>query len=86
MPASSEATVVLPAALHARPAGALVRVAATFTAAIEVCYGERTASARGVLALMSLGALEGATVTVRAEGADADEAVRAVVEVLETTE
>ena len=89
MSASSEthsAEVVLPAHLHARPAGALVQVAARFSSTVEVSYGDRTVSARGVLGLMSLGALAGSTVVVRATGSDATDAVKAVVEVLSLSE
>jgi phosphotransferase system HPr (HPr) family protein len=86
MPTSCEIEVVLPAHLHARPAGALVRAAAGFTSAVEVAYGDRTANARGVLALMGLGATAGTTVVVRATGDDADAAARAVAAVLSNTE
>jgi phosphocarrier protein HPr len=84
MPASSEVPVVLPADLHARPAGALVRAASGFTSTVEIVFGDKTANAKGVLALLGLGATAGTTVIVRATGDDAPEAARAVAEVLET--
>ncbi|MFD0598035.1 HPr family phosphocarrier protein [Catellatospora coxensis] len=76
MPESSETTiaettVVLPAHLHARPAGQVVVTAARFTSTIEIAYGSKTANARGVLALLALGATAGETVTIRATGPDA---------------
>jgi phosphocarrier protein HPr len=83
---TAEATVTLPANLHARPAGRLARTAARFTSAIQVCCGERTAGPTGVLAVMALGATAGAVVTVRAEGPDAEAAVRALADVLSTAE
>ncbi|GAA1635379.1 HPr family phosphocarrier protein [Actinoplanes couchii] len=86
MSPSSEVPVVLPAALHARPAGAVVRAAATFTATVEIRFGERSAPARSALRLMSLNAPAGATVTVHADGADAAGAVAAVTEVLRTAQ
>ena len=86
MSASCEIAVVLPAHLHARPAGALVRAAAAFASAIEIQFGDKTANARGVLALMGLGATAGTTVIVRASGEDADEAARTVAAVLETAQ
>jgi phosphocarrier protein HPr len=82
MSPSSEVEVVLPAALHARPAAEAVRAASIFAADVEVCLGERSVSARSALRLMSLGANAGATVTVRATGDDADLAALAVAEVL----
>jgi phosphocarrier protein HPr len=86
MPTSCEATVVLGAHLHARPAGAVVRAVAPFTGTVEVSHAGRTANARSILALMGLGATAGSTVTVRAEGEDPAAAVAAVVDVLGTTE
>jgi phosphotransferase system HPr (HPr) family protein len=71
-------TVILPADLHARPAGLLARTAAGFTAAVTVCTGERSANARSVLEVMALGAVAGTEVTLRAAGPDAEAAVVAL--------
>ncbi|HEY2948193.1 MAG TPA: HPr family phosphocarrier protein [Micromonosporaceae bacterium] len=84
MPASSEARVVLPVHLHARPAGQVVQAATRFTSEIEISYGERTVSARGVLGVMALGATAGTTVVLRATGDDAAEAVTALAAMLAT--
>ncbi|MGW2724844.1 HPr family phosphocarrier protein [Streptomyces sp. NPDC001492] len=84
--ARQEAAVVLPAPLHARPAGQLARAAATFTSAIQLEYGDRTVNPTGVLAVMGLGATLGSTVTVRAEGPDAEQAVTALAQILATAE
>ncbi|MEU8240037.1 HPr family phosphocarrier protein [Actinoplanes missouriensis] len=84
MSPSSEIEVVLPAALHARPAGAVVRAVAPFQASVQVRRDDRAADARSALRLMSLGAEAGSTVTVVATGGDAPEAAAAVAEVLRT--
>ena len=81
-PTVAEAAVVLPAHLHARPAGALVKLTATFESTVEITSGARTANARGVLGLMSLGALAGSTVVVKAVGPDAAAALDAAVDLL----
>ncbi len=81
-----EVVVVLPAALHARPAAEVVRVAAGFRAAVEVRHGDRSAPARSPLRLMSLGAKAGATVTVHAAGDDAAGAAEAVAGALRLVE
>ena len=86
MPESSEQTLVLPAPLHARPAGALVRITAPFDAVVEISYGDRTANVRGVLAVLALGAPAGSTVIIRASGPDAEAALRAAVETLANSE
>ncbi|MEU7874227.1 HPr family phosphocarrier protein [Dactylosporangium sp. NPDC049140] len=83
MSASSERSVVLPEDLHARPAGALVRVAARFRSTVEVVFGEKIANARSVLAVMALNATAGSTVLVRADGEDAYEAAEAIVSALD---
>ena len=82
MSVSSEIAVVLPAHLHARPAGQVVQAAARFQADVEIEYAGKVANARGVLAVMALGATAGTTVTLRATGPDAAEAVDAVAAVL----
>ena len=76
----AEATVALadPEGLHARPAAALVRLAARFDARITV----NGADASSLLRVIALGLRHGERVTVRAEGAQAPEAVEAVAELL----
>ncbi len=86
MPESSEETVVLPAALHARPAGALVRATAPFDATVEIRYGERSANVRGVLGVLALGAPAESTVVIRASGPDATAALKAAVDSLAEAE
>jgi phosphotransferase system HPr (HPr) family protein len=86
MPARSEATVVLPADLHARPAGALVRAAAGFTSTVEIRYGGKQVSARSVLGVMGLNARAGSSVQVHATGDDAAAAVLALVALLSAYE
>ncbi|WP_371483878.1 HPr family phosphocarrier protein [Kitasatospora sp. NBC_00315] len=85
-PGVAEATVLLPANLHARPAGALARAAATFRSSVRVEYAGRSVSPTGILAVMGLGATKGTSVTVRAEGEDAAEAVTALARVLAEAE
>jgi phosphotransferase system HPr (HPr) family protein len=81
-----EVTVVLPADLHARPAGQLARAAAGFTSAIQLGHSGRTVNPTGVLAVMGLGATAGSTVTVRAEGPDTEQAVTALGDILANAE
>jgi phosphotransferase system HPr (HPr) family protein len=80
--ARAEATVTLPANLHARPAGRLARTAAQFTSAITLEHAGKSINPTGVLAVLTLGATTGATVTITADGPDADAAVRSLVDVL----
>jgi len=85
MPARSEtreAAVVLPAHLHARPAGQLVQAAARFSPDLHLSCRDTTVSARGILAVLGLGAMAGETVLVRASGIDAPAALAAVTSIL----
>ncbi len=86
MPASSEATVALPAgvALHARPAGIFVRRAMKFAASITIEAGDKQADAKSILGVLALGASGGSRVVLRAQGVDAGEALSTLVECLRT--
>jgi len=86
MPASSEPAITqvitLTGDLHARPAGQLAVAAAKFDADVSLTVGDRTVSAKSVLAVMGLGATSGQQVTTSATGPDAEPAVAAVVAIL----
>jgi len=58
-------------ALHARPAGALVRAAAAFTAEVFVRANGRRANAKSILDVLALGAEGGAELVIDASGEDA---------------
>ncbi|TQS22965.1 HPr family phosphocarrier protein [Microbispora hainanensis] len=79
---ADERTIVLSEDLHARPASALAQTAAAFTSALTLSYGSRTVDVRSVLSLMGLGATSGQSVTLRATGDDAAEALTALASVL----
>jgi phosphocarrier protein HPr len=81
---TAEIDVVLPAHLHARPAGKLVRAAAQLGCGVEISYEGRTVDATGILAVMGLGATAGATITVRAHGDGAHDAVSEICQLLRT--
>ena len=68
-----ERSVCLPdgVALHARPAGMLVRAAAAFAAEVHVSANGRRANAKSILAVLALGAEGGAELRIDASGEDA---------------
>lgn len=81
------ARVVLPADLHARPAGLVTRAAAGHDATVWLSVGDRDeVDARSVLAVMGLGAVAGQEVRVRGTGPAAATAVAEVVAVLSGAE
>lgn len=69
--------------LHARPATRFVKLAKGFESAIEIDKAGKSVSAKSSVKLMLLGVKENDTVTVRAEGADAIEALEALIGYLE---
>ena len=68
--------------LHARPAAELVKVAAKFGCEISVGKDGSWVNGKSIMGVMTLAAEFGSTVTVRAEGADAEAAAAALIEIL----
>jgi phosphotransferase system HPr (HPr) family protein len=71
-------TIQHSAGLHARPASLFVQTAKRFQSNITVSHGSRSANAKSILTVLTLGASRGAEVTIRAEGEDADAALEAL--------
>lgn len=74
-----------PDALHARPAGQVVRVVAAYRADVRISRPDDPASeadGRSITALLALCVGRGEIVRVRATGPDADAALDAVAEIL----
>ncbi|MBI2394523.1 MAG: HPr family phosphocarrier protein [Deltaproteobacteria bacterium] len=74
--------IVLPDALHARPANLLVRAAQRLACAVHVRKGDRRADARDILQVIKLGAAKGDEVVLEAEGEGAAEAIAAIAELV----
>lgn len=71
--------------LHARAAARFVSLAERYGAAVEVVRdGQEPVSARSIMGLMMLGAGTGASLTLRAEGWDAKEALDALAGLIES--
>jgi phosphotransferase system HPr (HPr) family protein len=64
--------------LHARPAALFVQTAKPFESDIKVAHKEREANAKSILGVLTLGAEQGAVITIRAEGPDAAQALAAL--------
>ena len=71
------------AGIHARPAGLLVKLAKEFESSITIEKDGKTADARKILAVMSLGAKKDDEITVKIEGNDAESAANKIKEFLE---
>lgn len=77
-----EYVIRAPEGIHARPAGFLVKTVSAFDSEVQIRFGEKAASGRKLFAIMKLGAKEGDTITVTAEGADEDRAIAAIADFL----
>jgi phosphocarrier protein HPr len=75
---SREVTIVNQLGLHARAAARFVRLASQYAATVRVARGARELDGKSILGLLLLGAARGCTITIRAEGSDADQAVDAL--------
>jgi len=69
--------------LHARASAKFVKLASTFEAEIHVTRDGVTVNALSIMGLLMLGAGNGCGVEIVAEGAQAEEAVAALTELIE---
>ncbi len=66
--------------LHARPAAEFVEIASDFEAKIEVVKDELEVNGKSIMGVLMLAAEPGTELLLRAEGPDAEEAVRTLAE------
>ena len=71
--------------LHLRPAGRIMETASRFKSNIKLIWKGRSANAKSLLEMVSLAILPGSELTFTAEGEDAEEAVRAIEELIRNT-
>ncbi len=69
--------------LHARAAAKFVTLAERFSASVEVVKDGQAVAAQSIMGLMMLGAGQGSTIELRAEGWDAKEALDALAALIE---
>ena len=81
---SQKVTVSNPTGIHARPAATLAKAAAPFKSSIILVAGEKRLQAKSVLNLMSAAIIFGTEITVECDGEDEAEALKTVVEAIES--
>ncbi|CAC9932182.1 putative phosphocarrier protein HPr [Aedoeadaptatus nemausensis] len=69
--------------LHARPAAMFVRAANQFASDITIVSDGDEVNGKSIIGIMSLGLYSGQEITLQAEGADEDEAVKYLVNFIE---
>ena len=70
--------------LHARPATFFIQKANNFKSSIWVSKDDRKVNAKSLLGVLSLGIIKGTTITIIADGEDEDEAIKVLVELIES--
>lgn len=78
-----EVVVQLPEGLHARPATLFVKTATSFSSDIGLKKKEKSVNGKSIIGIMSLAVARGETVTLTADGADAQEALDALANLLQ---
>lgn len=69
--------------LHARAATQLVSCASGFASSIWISLGSRRVNGKSIMGVLTLAATTGSEVLIEAEGEDAEEAVAAIVKLIE---
>ena len=81
---SGEVKVNNAVGLHARPATFFIQRANSFKSSIWVEKDDRRVNAKSLLGVLSLGIVKGTDITIVADGADEEEAVKTLVSVIES--
>jgi phosphocarrier protein HPr len=77
-------TIVNKNGLHARPAAEIVKTAAKFRADITLVRDELEVNGKSIMGVMMLAAECGATILLRADGPDEQQAVDAIAQLIES--
>jgi phosphocarrier protein HPr len=81
--AEKEMTILNHTGLHTRPAKEFVKLAGSFKSEITVLRPGKTANAKSFISVITLGAAQGTTITIRADGEDEKEALDALCALIE---
>ncbi|NLI90246.1 MAG: HPr family phosphocarrier protein [Epulopiscium sp.] len=77
------ATINVSSGLHARPANLFIKTASKYKSDIKVSKDGKEVDGKRLLAIMTLGVQQGESITIKAEGEDESEAVRALEDLIE---
>jgi phosphocarrier protein HPr len=75
---SRDVQIVNALGLHARPAAQLVKLASKYASEVTISRDGMPINAKSIMGVMMLAAEQGATVSISAVGADAEDAVNAL--------
>ena len=77
-----DVTIINRLGLHARACAKLVKAAAHYESRVELLQGDESADAKSIMSLMMLAAPQGAQLTLKAEGADAQAAAAEIMQLI----
>ncbi len=80
--AQAEAEIVNKLGLHARASAKLTQTANEFAAEVWLSRNGRRVNAKSIMGVMMLAAGQGSRVTIEADGADADAAITAILNLI----
>ena len=83
---SKDVEITAPNGLHTRPAAQFVKEAKAFASDVTVTSGGKSASAKSLFKLQTLGLTQGTVITISAEGEDEQQAVEHLVALIPTLE
>lgn len=81
---SAEVTVVNKLGIHARPSARITQVATGFSSEVWMSRKGRRINAKSIMGVMMLAAGKGSTLVIETEGEDEEEALAALVELIES--
>lgn len=81
-----QVTLTNPAGLHARPGKQLVQLAKKFEAQVTLIKDDARFNAKSLMKVLQAGLSQGAVITVEIDGADEDEALKAIIDYIDTLE
>ncbi len=84
MIARTEVEIVNERGLHARASAKFVKLSGAYQSSVQVTRDDQTVDAMSIMGLMMLAAGPGTTLTIEAEGPDADAAVEALKHLVES--
>ncbi len=76
-------TIINKLGLHARAAAKLVKLSATFAADIDIEKDDQRVNSKSIMGVMMLAASCGSEVTLYANGVDSDDAINAIINLIE---
>jgi phosphocarrier protein HPr len=80
--ASAEVEIINKLGLHARASAKLTQVASAFKCEVWLMRNGRRVNAKSIMGVMMLAAGKGASITIQAEGEDAEAALAAVLKLI----